>query len=76
MLLQVWEQDFDFKLLTCKFFRGQIIVAHVARYSFLRDVLLVGVKSRSEESRTAVQQCVYHSSKFIFNTNKRALFNY
>ena len=63
-MLQVREKNFDLKLLTCELFWSQIVVADVVRNGFLRDVLVVGVKLRGEESRNSFYCGVYRGTHF------------
>ena len=70
--VEILELEVHFgELLWC-----DLVFAKVERDGFLCDVLHACVELRCEESRATSSGRVNHLNLFLFNNNKRALFNY
>ena len=74
VLLQVGEEITHLDFCHRDFEVRDIVVLQPVSTSFLRDVLLVGVKLSGEESRAAGRWFGTHRKSFIFNNNNHILF--
>ena len=74
VLLQVGEEITHLYFCHRDFEVRDIVVLQPVSASFLRDVLLVGVKLSGEEFRAATLRSIKHRNSFVFNNNKHALF--